>query len=133
MELPDDVLALVRAYSMPVFKHFREYNRALKVLGKEEWQGLKDKLMTDGDAVVPTLSLYLDAFVELQTSQIVHWHYYRFHFMNHRLQERAILDELNKKCEDAQEKTSLVKSIYRKLVVILYGKSLPECALYGYD
>ena len=133
MELPSDVLGLIRDFSKPTFKYFREYNRALKVLGREEWKGLKDKLMTDGDAVVPTLLDYLDAFVELQTSQIIHWHYYRFHIMGHRLQERAILDELNKKCEDAEEKTNLVKSIYRKLVVQIYGQSLPECALYGYD
>lgn len=133
MEFPSDVLGLIRDYSKPAFKHFRVYNRALKVLDKEEWKGLKDKLKTDGDAVIPTLLLYLDAWTELQKIQIVHWDYYRFHLMGRTLQNGPILDELNKKCEDVQEKTTLVKSIYRKLVVLIYGKSLPECALYGYD
>jgi hypothetical protein len=133
MELPDDVLGLIRAYSKPAFKHFREYNHALKVLEKEEWKGLKAKLRTDGDAVVPTLFLYLDAWTQLQKAQIIHWDYYRFHLMGHRLQDTNILDELANKCDEVQEKTTLVKSIYRKLVVQIYGQSLPECALYGYD
>jgi hypothetical protein len=133
MELPDDVLGLISAYSKPAFKYFREYNRALKVLEKEEWQGLKDKLRTDGDAVVPILLLYLDAWTELQTIQIVHWFYFRFHLMGRTLQDGAILDELNKKCEEVHEKTTLVKTIYRKLVVLIYGKALPESAFYGYD
>ena len=132
MELPSDVLGLIREYSKPKFKYFWEYNRALKVLEKEDWKGLKDKLMTDGESMVPTLLLYLDAWDQLQKAQIVHWHYYRFH-LGCRLQERTILDELNKKCEVVQEKTTLVKSIYRKLVVLIYGLSLPECAFYGCD
>jgi hypothetical protein len=133
MELPDDVLGLIRAYSKPAFKHFREYNRALKVLEKEEWQGLKDKLRRDGDAVVPTLLLYLDAWTQLQKAQIIHWDYYRFHLMGRRLQETNILDELANKCDEVQLKTTLVKTIYRKLVVLIYGQALPESALYGYD
>lgn len=133
MELPSDVLGLIRDFSKPTFKYFREYNRALKVLEKEDWKSLKDKLMTDGESVVPTLLLYLDAWSQLQKAQIVHWHYYRFHFMGHRLQERDILDELNNKCEDVQEKTNRVKSISRDLVVLIYGQSLPECAFYGCD
>ena len=131
MELPDDVLVLVRAYAKPYFKYFREYNRALHVLEKEEWEGLKNKLRTGGESVVPMLLLYLDSFVELQKIQVIHWDYYRFHLMGRRLQQTNVLDELNKKCQDVHEKTNRVKSIYRKLVVIIYGNPLPECALYG--
>ena len=132
MELPDDVLGLIREYSKPAFKYFREYNRALKVLDKEEWKALKEKLIRDGE-VIPTLHAYLESFIELQKAQIIHWDYYRFQLMGHRLQQTDILDELNRKCNDVELKTDLVKSIYRKLVVQIYGKSLPECALYGYD
>ena len=32
-ELPDDVLAIIRAYSKPVFRYFKEYNEATRVLG----------------------------------------------------------------------------------------------------
>ena len=133
MEFPSDILGLIREYSKPAFKYFREYNRALKVLEKDEWKSLRDKLMTDGDLVVDTLNVYLDTYIELQKAQIIHWDYYRYQLIGHRLQQTAILDELNRKCNDVQSKTDLVKSIYRKLVVQIYGKSLPECALYGYD
>jgi hypothetical protein len=33
MELPDDVLQLVRAYAKPWFKHYKEYRRALLHMG----------------------------------------------------------------------------------------------------
>ena len=46
MELPEDVLAIVRAYAKPRFTYFREYNEILKVLGKKEWPALKKKLLT---------------------------------------------------------------------------------------
>ena len=133
MELPDDVLGLIREYSKPAFKYFREYNRALKVLDKEEWNELKDTLRTNGDSVVPTLLVYLDTYIGLQQAQLIHWDYYRFQLMGHRLQETAILDELNRKCDDVQLKTDLVKRLYHKLVLQIYGQSIPESAFYGYD
>jgi len=131
MELPSDVLGIIRDFSKPTFKYFRQYNCALKVLEKEDWKSLKDKLMTDGESVVPMLLLYLDAWTQLQKAQIIHWHYYRFH-LGHRIQG-DVLNELNRLSDDVQFKTNKVKSIYRKLVVQIYGQSLPECALYGYD
>lgn len=133
MEFPSDVLGIIREYSKPVFKYFREYNRALKVLDKEEWQGLKDKLRTDCESVVPTLLLYLDAWIELQRSQVIHWDYYRFHLMKFTLYGPNIMNELNLLSDDVQFRTNRVKSIFRKLSVLIYGQSLPECALYGYD
>jgi len=133
MELPSDVLGLIREFSKPAFKYFREYNRALKVLEKEDWKGLKDKLRTDGESVVPTLLLYLDAWTELQKAQLIHWDYYRFHLMKFTLYGPNIMNELNRLSNDVQFKTNHVKSIYRKLVVLIYGQSLPECVLYGYD
>jgi hypothetical protein len=50
-ELPDDVLALIRHYSEPVFIHFREYNDALRLfdLPLEYKQKLKNKI---GDPTV---------------------------------------------------------------------------------
>jgi len=133
MEFPSDILGLIREYSKPAFKYFREYNRALKVLDKEEWKSLRDKLMTDGESVVPTLLLYLDAWIELQKTQVIHWDYYRGHLMKFTLYGPNIMNELNRLTDDVQFKTNHVKTIYRKLVVQIYGKSLPECVLYGYD
>ena len=133
MEFPSDVLGIIREYSKPAFKYFREYNRALKVLEKDEWKSLRDKLMTDGELLVQTLSVYLDTYIELQKAQIIHWNYYRFQVMGQCLHQTNVLNELNRMCDDVQSKKDLAKSIYRKLVVQIYGKSLPECSLYGYD
>ena len=57
MELPDDVLALIRAYSKPSFSHFREYNNVLKLNHLDEWTTLKEKLK-DNDHVLPLLLAY---------------------------------------------------------------------------
>jgi len=64
MELPDDVLALVREYSRPWFTYFKEYNHALKVLGKKKWIVLLTKLQTEPEHVLPALHTYLDALIK---------------------------------------------------------------------
>jgi hypothetical protein len=65
MELPTDVLGIVREYSRPVFKHYQVYNTAVKVLGiYEGWDALKEKLHTDSERVIPLLLAYQDAFLE---------------------------------------------------------------------
>jgi hypothetical protein len=66
MELPEDVLSIVRAYSKPVFEHYRTYNHALNVLGKKQWTKLKEKLQKEPDVVLPALHYYLDAFIRKQ-------------------------------------------------------------------
>ena len=68
MELPQDILEIVREYSKPVFKHFRIYNKALKVLGRSDWIELKETLQKD-EEVVPEIIAYLDAFICKQEAQ----------------------------------------------------------------
>jgi hypothetical protein len=68
MELPQDVLQIVREFSKPVFKHFRVYNQALNVLGRSDWTELKETLQTD-ERVVPEILAYLDAFLSKQEAQ----------------------------------------------------------------
>ena len=63
MELPDDVLRLVREYARPQFQYFKEYNHALRIVGKKSWKGLKDKLHTNPEQVLPALLVYQDAFL----------------------------------------------------------------------
>ena len=63
MELPDDVLRLVREYARPQFQYFKEYNHALRIVGKKSWKGLKDKLHTNPEQVLPALFVYQDAFL----------------------------------------------------------------------
>jgi len=63
IELPDDVLGLVRAYAKPRFKYFKEYNYAMRVLGVKQWVVLKENMHTNLETVLPALYVYLDAFV----------------------------------------------------------------------
>ena len=64
MELPEDVLSIVRAYSKPLFEHYHAYNHALKVLGKKQWPKLKEKLREEPEVVLPALQYYMDAFIK---------------------------------------------------------------------
>jgi hypothetical protein len=65
MELPDDILGLIRVYSRPRFKHFRIYNQAVKVLDKKDMSfvDLKEKLEKD-DQLVPVLVSYMEAVLQ---------------------------------------------------------------------
>jgi hypothetical protein len=64
MELPEDVLRIIREYAKPRFTYFREYNRAVQVLGKDKWHPLKEKLQSHGDKIRPILIPYLGAYIE---------------------------------------------------------------------
>jgi hypothetical protein len=66
MELPEDILAIVWAYSKPIFEHYQAYNYALKVLGKKKWSKLKEKLQEEPEVVLPALKYYVDAFIHKQ-------------------------------------------------------------------
>jgi hypothetical protein len=63
MELPDDVLQLVREYSRPVFRYVREYNQFMRLFGKKNWSVLKEKLHTDPEHVLPAIYDYQDALI----------------------------------------------------------------------
>jgi len=63
MELPDDVLAIIRAYAKPRFKYFREYNKAVQALGPI-WYIEKYKLQQNEDKIITILLPYVDAYVE---------------------------------------------------------------------
>lgn len=58
MELPDDVLGLIREYCRPCFKYFREYNRMLQLCGFHEWISLKEALQTKPDLVLPSIRIH---------------------------------------------------------------------------
>ena len=64
MELPEDVLSIVRAYSKPIFEYYHTYNHALKVLGKKKWPKLKEKLQEEPEVAIPALNYYIDAFIK---------------------------------------------------------------------
>lgn len=56
MEFPDEILSIIREYSKPRFKYFREYNRYVQF--KYEWPALRTMLQTNPGPVLPLLALF---------------------------------------------------------------------------
>lgn len=50
MEFPPEIVAIIREYSLPSFKHFREYNRLARIVGPLPL--LKEKLQKDPAFIV---------------------------------------------------------------------------------
>ena len=48
MEFPPEILAIIREYSKPRLKYFREYKRILVLKGVSEWPALRDGLNNPG-------------------------------------------------------------------------------------
>lgn len=63
MELPDDVLQLVREFSKPWFPHYKEYQLALRLLGVVSCPRLKQMLTFHPD-IIPILLAYEKAHKE---------------------------------------------------------------------
>jgi hypothetical protein len=55
MELPDDVLQLIREFSRPRFKYFREYNRARKRFQHVYFPDIKPCLLKNPLRILPIL------------------------------------------------------------------------------
>ena len=68
MELPDDVLEIVRAYAKPWFTYFREYNRTLQIMGVKSLPKLKACLETDPERILPALHVYEVAHLEFENT-----------------------------------------------------------------
>lgn len=56
MEFPDEILSIIREYSQPRFKYFREYNRFVHL--KYEWPALRTMLETNPVPVLALLALF---------------------------------------------------------------------------
>jgi hypothetical protein len=71
MELPDDVLHLVRQYSRPIFRYTSEYTRYVRM--HKEWPELKKTLSgPEADHVVTTL---IDCMNAITLAQEAHKQY----------------------------------------------------------
>ena len=131
MELPEDVLAIIRAYAKPWFKYFREYNMAVQVLGKNKWHPLKTKLQTHGDKIVPILMPYLDAYLEtkMKRQNLVNFvnPLKRAPFMNN----YVYFMERERQVEVFWASRKLEHDLYRSLVKEVYGIRLTESELYA--
>ncbi len=64
MEFPNEIVAIIREYSMPRFKYFREYKRVMRLSGLVRWPLLKKALLASGDAVIPYLLAYEKALMD---------------------------------------------------------------------
>jgi hypothetical protein len=77
MELPDDVLGLVRAFSKPRMRYYKEYKKALTELGfapKEHWIALRDKLCTsDAELVFHAFLVYKAATLAVRQFHELPW------------------------------------------------------------
>ena len=118
MELPDDVLALIREYSRPVFKQYQVYNTAMKILGVYEgWDVLKEKLETDAEIVIPTLLAYQNAFQdrkELDNALRV------FLYRNEPMDPLFRIDEIERMEKDIRKAKKIESNRFRFLRANLY-------------
>jgi len=65
MELPPELVSIIRDYSKPLFRYSREYKEALTALGEDEWSDLKEMLCGDqAEQVVEVVKRYLTACAE---------------------------------------------------------------------
>jgi len=65
MELPEDVLFLVRQFAKPLLRYPKEYRNAMRALGIHEWPLVKERLSTPcAERVLETLQHYVVAFSE---------------------------------------------------------------------
>ena len=71
MELPEDILQLIREYSRPRFKYFREYQNTLRLCAFHEWKDLRYALQVNPEKVLSCIrahekvqSIWLQAYHE---------------------------------------------------------------------
>ena len=64
MELPDDVLQLVREYAKPLFKYRTLYKRVLVMMGRKSCPELKRCLQYRPEHILPVLVAFEKAYAE---------------------------------------------------------------------
>jgi hypothetical protein len=69
MELPEDVLPLIREYARPRMQFIHEYNQIVRLLG-EEWPAVKKKLASpDAERVLEQFAYYADGVIMARQSK----------------------------------------------------------------
>lgn len=64
MELPDDVLQLVRTYAKPWFTHYKVYKRVLALMGRKSFPELRTCLLYCSERILPVLDEFIQAHME---------------------------------------------------------------------
>ena len=64
MELPPELVAVIREYSRPHFKYFREYNRVLRLMNLDQWLVLREGLRKSPEQVLAVLLRFEETMIE---------------------------------------------------------------------
>jgi hypothetical protein len=64
MELPDDVLQLIREFSKPWFKHYEVYKTALALMGRNSFPEIRTCLVYHPERILPILNEFIQAHME---------------------------------------------------------------------
>lgn len=129
MELPEDLLDLVRAFARPLLRYPDEYRNAMNTLDLGEWSLLKQHLSaTDADKVLPVMKNYVTSFVARKNAYNT---YDRYEFRPsdpscpfHDLQNRW--EELNRLRLIYRDSLRLQEVSYRKLMIQLGEETVQE-------
>ncbi len=131
MELPEDVLAIIRAYSKPSFKYYTQYKNIMKQLHLDDWITLRKKLNDEKKSAnilllvifyQDSVELYHDAKEDAKEEEKRIWEsgYMDFNLRIMR-QERIRLQQIT------QSKRFIMMSRLELLTIMLYGtEKVPE-------
>ena len=100
MEFPDDVLEMIRAFSRPCFRHYKEYNRTLHIMGIKTFPKLKECLLADPARILHALHELDVAHLAFQNAldELIHDSKTRINYLKQMdvFRTRSILGETNR-------------------------------------
>jgi len=103
MILPDDVLCIIREYSKPRMRFYKEYKDAIKKIELMDWPEVREKLCSSlADKVIRALLNYTYAFVETEDVKSMysvavhpfHQRFYSIELSRHTLNRDYLHDKL---------------------------------------
>ena len=122
LPLPEELGRIVNGYAKPYCAFWREYRKAMRLLGRDEWPLLLKMLSdTDADVVLEALECYVAAFVDRKAAdEEVDQYRYTVTTTTRELQESwAEIARLRKELRH----TTWVQDItYRDLMILMLGE-----------
>lgn len=128
MEFPEDVLAIIRAYSKPLFKYYKEYKSVLKLNYLDEWTTLKKKI---NDELLPYLVAYQIAMDSWRHAMKMEHNYFEIGFTD--FQMINIRYEKNRRKFNTNKKKKMLDNIFHRITLILYGERKEPYQLRDYS
>jgi hypothetical protein len=83
MEFPPEILSIIREYSRPFFKYFKEYNRALRIHSYREWPKLKRALLRNPVDILRALEKHERALFLSRTIRTDYNQWFQTYLDNH--------------------------------------------------